>query len=91
MSQPRPGLRIGEPDFVFDSAKKQIPRRIVLLQDDESSEPAEVLATFEGAQVVGSKIHAEVQRLAEEHRGRTVALEWLSNMGWVRYITCCKD
>jgi hypothetical protein len=85
MSDQPTGMRIGEPDFVFDSAKRQIPRRIVRLKGDEV---AEVLATFEGDPVVGTKVHAEVQRLAAEHPGETIALEWLGNLGWVRFLTC---
>jgi hypothetical protein len=87
MSDHPPAMPIGEPDFVFDSARRQIPRRIVRLKGDEV---AEVLATFEGPAVVGSKIHAEVQRLAAEHPGETIALEWLGNLGWQRYVTCTK-
>jgi len=87
MSDHPPGMRIGEPDFVFDSAKRQIPRRIARLKGDDV---AEVLATFEGDRVVGTKVHAEVQRLAAEHPGETIALEWLGNLGWVRYLTCKK-
>ncbi len=87
MSDQAPGMRIGEPDFVFDSAKRQIPRRIVRLEGDDV---VEVLATFEGDRAVGSKIHAEVQRLAAERPGQMLALEWLGNLGWVRYLTCKK-
>ena len=87
MAEQPAGMRIGEPDFVFDSMKRQIPRRIVRLAGEEV---AEVLATYEGAQVVESKVHAEVQRLAAEHPDKTIALEWLGNLGWVRYLTCRK-
>ena len=90
MNQGQGAVRIGEPDFVFDSVKKQIPRRIVRLSGDEASEIRDVLATFEGPAVVESKVHAAVQRLAEEHKGEVVALEWLSNRGWTRYLTCRK-
>ena len=90
MSDQPAGMRIGEPDFVFDSVKKQIPRRIVRLSGDENSEAAEVLASFEGADVIGSKLHAELQRLATQHAGQIIALEWLGNLGWVRYVTCKK-
>ena len=73
---------------MFDSAKKQIPRRIVRLKSDAASEVREVLQTFEGAAIVGSKIHAEVQRFAAQFSGEVIALEWLGNMGWARYLTC---
>jgi hypothetical protein len=49
-----------------------------------------VLATFQGPAVVGGRIHAEVQRFAEAHRGQVVALEWSGPLGWVRYLTCRK-
>jgi hypothetical protein len=81
-------MRIGEPDFVFDSMKKQIPRRIVRLKGDDKSEVNEVLATYEGSQTFGSKIHAELHNYATKHPGETVAIEWLGNMGWVRFATC---
>lgn len=84
-------MRIGEPDFVFDSMKTKIPRRIVRLKGDGKSEVKEVLATYEGGQVIGSKIHAELQNFAGKCPGETVAIEWLSNMGWVRFATCSKS
>ncbi len=83
-------MRIGEPDFVFDSMKERIARRIVRLKGDTKSEVQEVVATFEGDKVIGSKIQAELQTLAKKHAGETVALEWLGNMGWVRFVTCRK-
>ena len=83
-------MRIGEPDLVFDSMKTQIPRRIVRLKGDAQSEVKEVLATFEGGQVIGSKIHAELHSFASKHPGETVAIEWLGNMGWVRFASRCK-
>jgi hypothetical protein len=89
MSEPS-GMRIGEPGFVFDSQKKQISRRIVRLKSDAESDVREVLATFEGTEIIGSKIHAEVQRLAAKYPGEVIALEWLGNMGWVRFLTCKK-
>ena len=90
MSEQPTGMQIGEEGFVFDSAKKQIPRRIVRLKGDSESDVREVLSSFEGAEIVGSKIHSEVQRLAAKHPGDVIALEWLGNMGWVRFLTCKK-
>ncbi len=83
-------MRIGETDFVFDSMKTRIPRRIVLLKGDDKSEVKEVLTAYEGDQVIGSKIHADLQIFAKNHSGETVAIEWLGNMGWVRFATCSK-
>ena len=79
---------MGDPGFVFDSEKKQIPRRIVRLKSDADSDVREVLQSYEGATIIGSKIHAEVQRLAAQYPGEVIALEWLGNRGWVRYLTC---
>jgi len=83
-------MRIGAPDFVFDSMKTKIPRRIVRLKGDDQSEVKEVLESFEGNQAIGSKIHAELHKFAAKHPGKTVAIEWLGNMGWVRFATCRK-
>jgi hypothetical protein len=88
MSQPTKKLQIGDPGFVFDSAKKHIPRRIVRLKGDAESKVREVLASFEGSEIVGSKIHAEVERFATQFPGEVIALEWLGNIGWVRFLTC---
>ena len=80
-------IRIGDPDFVFDSQKRQIPRRIVRLNGDDV---VEVMAEYTGDRVVGSVIHADLQQLASQRPGETFAIEWLSNRGWVRFVTCCK-
>lgn len=61
------------------------PRRIVLLEGDERSEPVRVLAEFEGAQVSGRRVHVELQRLGAAHPGQVVAAEWLGPLGWVRF------
>jgi hypothetical protein len=87
MSKTPSGLRIGEPDFVFDSQKRQIPRRIVRL---ENGQVVEVVAEYIKERVIGSVIHADLQRFATEQPGETFAIEWLSNRGWVRFVTCCK-
>lgn len=87
MPEPVGGLRIGEPDFVFDSQKRQIPRRIVRLQGDDV---VEIVAEYTGDRVIGSVIHADLQRHASQRPGETFAIEWLSNRGWVRFVTCCK-
>ena len=88
MSKAANGVQIGDPGYVFDSEKKQIPRRIVRLKGDADSDVRQVLQAYEGAAIVGSKIHADVQRLAAQFSGEVIALEWLGNAGWVRYLTC---
>jgi hypothetical protein len=66
------------------------PRRLVLLEGDETSAVREVLAEYEGAEVSGQRLHADVQRLAQLHRGRHVAAEWLGPLGWTRFLWCRK-
>jgi hypothetical protein len=46
----------------------------------------EVLAEYQGAEVSGNRLHADIQRLAEEHAGRYVAAEWLGPLGWTRFL-----
>lgn len=62
------------------------PRRIVLLAGESDGPVEEVLAEFRAAEVSGNRLHAEVQRLSEEHPGRCVAAEWLGPLGWTRFL-----
>ncbi len=64
------------------------PRRVVLLRDGEDSGVERVLQEYHGAEVSGNRLHADVQRLAGEHRGRCVAAEWLGPLGWTRFLWC---
>jgi hypothetical protein len=66
------------------------PRRVVLLADGEHSDAAGVLTEYQGADVSGNRLHADVQRLAGEHPGRWVAAEWLGPLGWTRFLWCRK-
>lgn len=66
------------------------PRRLVPLADGESSDVAQVLAEYRGADVRGKHLHEDLQRLAVEQRGRWVAGEWLGPLGWVRFLWCRK-
>ena len=66
------------------------PRRVVLLCDGEASEAERVLLEYQGAEISGKRLHADVQRLAAEHRGRYVAAEWLGPLGWTRFLWCRK-
>jgi hypothetical protein len=72
------------------SSSPRCPRRVVLLAGDESSEVARVLAEYRGAEVSGKRLHADLQRLAEEHPGQCVAAEWLGALGWTRFLWCRK-
>lgn len=62
------------------------PRRIVLLVGDDKSAVDLVLAQYQGAEISGKRVHNDVQRFAEQHRGRRVAAEWLGPRGWVRFL-----
>jgi hypothetical protein len=66
------------------------PRRLVLLADGEYGEVERVLAEYQGAEVSGKRLHADIQRLAAEHPGRCVAAEWLGKLGWTRFLWCRK-
>ena len=66
-------------------------RRILLLCDGEDSEAERVLLEYHGAEISGKRLHADVQRLAAEHRGRFVAAEWLGPLGWTRFLWCRLD
>jgi len=66
------------------------PRRLVLLSDGDDSAVVEVLAEFTNGDVSGNRLHAELQRRAGEHPGRTVAAEWLGKLGWTRFLWCRK-
>jgi hypothetical protein len=71
-------------------ASTRRPRRIVLLSADEHSEVHRVLLEMNADEVSGRRLHAEVQRLAQEHSGTIVAAEWLSALGWTRFLWCRK-
>jgi hypothetical protein len=66
------------------------PRRLVLLTDGEESAVKQVLAEYRGAEISGNRLHADLQRLADEHRGWTVAAEWQGALGWTRFLWCRK-
>jgi hypothetical protein len=70
---------------------QRAPRRLVLLQDGEHSAVERVLAEYTGAETGSAGVHAEVQRLAAEHRGKCVAAEWLGPLGWTRFLWCRKQ
>jgi hypothetical protein len=73
------------------SSTPRCPRRIVLLEDSDQSKPALVLAEYQGADVSGKRLHADIQRLASEHLGRCIAAEWLTSQGWARFLWCRKE
>lgn len=71
-------------------ASKRCPRRIVLLSGDEHGEVSKVLMEMNADDISGRRLHAEVQRLAQENAGAIVAAEWLSALGWTRFLWCRK-
>ncbi len=73
------------------NASPRCPRRVVLLCDGEESEVDRVLQEYHGSEVSGNRLHADMQRLADEHRGRCVAAEWLGPLGWTRFLWCRRD
>jgi hypothetical protein len=73
------------------SSTPRCPRRLVLLEDGEDGEVAEVLAEYKGADVSGRRLHADLQREAARHPGRCVAAEWLGPLGWTRFLWCRKE
>jgi hypothetical protein len=70
------------------SSSPRCPRRVVLLRGDENGEVEQVLIEYQGAEVSGKRLHADVQRLADEHRGRFIAAEWFGPLGWTRFLWC---
>ena len=73
------------------SSSPRCPRRVVLLRGGEEGEVEQVLLEYQAAEVSGNRLHADVHRLADEHRGRFVAAEWLGSLGWTRFLWCRLD
>jgi hypothetical protein len=67
-------------------SEERRPRRIVLLAAESDGPVERVLAEYRGAEVSGNRLHADLQRLAEEHHGQCVAAEWLGPLGWMRFL-----
>ena len=64
------------------------PRRLVLLKGDDHSEVEEVLVEYAPEQASGTKLHADLRKLAVERPGRRLAAEWLGPLGWTRFLWC---
>lgn len=71
-----------------DKQNRRAPRRIVLLAGDEHSAVARVLAEFTGNEERERGVHQQIQKLAQQQRGRWVAVEWLNPLGWTRFLWC---
>jgi hypothetical protein len=67
--------------------KERAPRRLVLLEGEDEG-PSRVLLEYAPAEVRDSRLLADLQRLAEENKGQTVAAEWLGPLGWTRFLWC---
>ncbi len=67
------------------------PRRLVLLESGEDSPAAEVLIEYKGADINGTRLHADLRRLARERKGSYVAAEWLGPLGWTRFLWYCHE
>lgn len=78
----------GEKNGAPAAKSARCPRRIVLLEGDEQGPVSRVLAEYEGTQVSGKRLHQDLTRLAQEHRGALVAAEWLGPLGWTRFLWC---
>jgi hypothetical protein len=72
------------------SGTRRCARRIVLLRQGQQSEVAEVLLELRGEEISGKRLHAEVQRLAQQHVGEFIAAEWAGPLGWTRFLWCRK-
>lgn len=88
-----PGNGVGRPNgsaatasvpAAKNAARK--PRRLVLLEGEPNGPAARVLAEYQGSEVSGNRLHADLQRLSEENAGRYVAAEWLGPLGWTRFL-----
>jgi hypothetical protein len=66
------------------------PRRLVLLEEGEDSAVEKVLREYTASEISGTRLHADLQRQAEEHPGRCIAAEWQGPMGWTRFLWCRK-
>jgi hypothetical protein len=68
--------------------KGRATRRLVLLEGEEQSSVERVLLEYAPAEVRDSRLIADLQRFADEHRGKHVAAEWLAPLGWTRFLWC---
>jgi hypothetical protein len=67
---------------------KMRPRRLVLLAGGEQSVIERVLAEYTGAEGRGKDVHAEIEKVAAQHPGKCVAVEWHGPLGWTRFLWC---
>lgn len=72
------------------SSSLRLPRRLVLLRGDSSSEATDVLREYQGADVSGVRLHQDLQQFATARPGLFVAAEWKGSLGWTRFLWCRK-
>ena len=70
------------------STTERAARRIVLLVAADDGEVEKVLREYAPPEPTGTRLHADLQELAADHSGRTVAAEWLGPLGWTRFLWC---
>ena len=73
------------------AVKARTPRRVVLLEGDDHSEAERILVEYPAEQAHTANLSADLQRFAEEYRGRTIEAEWQGPQGWVRFLCCRKE
>jgi hypothetical protein len=64
------------------------PRRLALLVDGEQSAIERVLVEYTGADGRAKDMHAEIEKVAAQHPGKYVAVEWHGPLGWTRFLWC---
>lgn len=80
-----------QPPRSASSTTPRVPRRLVLLEAGEDSGVVAVLREYQGSEVSGKRLHADLQQYAADHLGRCVAAEWLGPQGWTRFLWCRKS
>jgi len=70
------------------SATPRTPRRLVLLAEGDNSPVVTILREYQGSEISGTRLHTDLQTMAQEHQGQTVAAEWLGPLEWTRFLWC---
>ena len=70
--------------FDFRNASGQ---SLAALLDRPAGEPR-AYALFAHCFTCGKDVHAEIERVAAQHPGKYVAVEWHGPLGWTRFLWC---
>jgi hypothetical protein len=73
------------------AARARTPRHIILLAGDDHSQAERVLIEYPAQEAHTANLSEDLQRFAEEYRGRTIAAEWQGPREWVRFLWCRKE